>query len=62
MVATNRSGEPGNDYSDILIRGKGSLNDNSPLIVIDGVANRGGLSDVPRLVVTKITPFAACAP
>ena len=37
VVATNRSGEPGNDYSDILIRGKGSLNDNSPLIVIDGV-------------------------
>lgn len=43
VIATNRSGEPGSDYSNILIRGKGSLNDNSPLIVIDGVANRSGL-------------------
>lgn len=43
VIATNRTGEPGNDYSDILIRGKGSLNDNSPLVVIDGVANRSGL-------------------
>lgn len=43
VIATNRSGEPGSDYSTILIRGKGSLNDNSPLIVIDGVANRSGL-------------------
>lgn len=43
VIATNRSGEPGADYSTILIRGKGSLNDNSPLIVIDGVANRNGL-------------------
>ena len=43
VIANNRSGEPGADFSNILIRGKGSLNDNSPLIVIDGVANRGGL-------------------
>lgn len=43
VIASNRSGEPGADYSDILIRGKGSLNDNAPLIVIDGVANRSGL-------------------
>lgn len=43
VIATNRSGEPGSDWSNILIRGKGSLNDNSPLIVIDGVANRSGL-------------------
>ena len=58
VVATNRSGEPGNDYSDILIRGKGSLNDTSPLIVIDGVANRGGLerlnpSDIESVNVLK---------
>lgn len=43
VIAVNRSGEPGSDWSNILIRGKGSLNDNSPLIVIDGVANRSGL-------------------
>jgi TonB-linked SusC/RagA family outer membrane protein len=41
VIINNRSGEPGRDASEILIRGKGSLNDNSPLIVIDGIANRG---------------------
>lgn len=46
VIATNRSGEPGEDFSNILIRGKGSLNNNSPLIVIDGVANRGGLERI----------------
>lgn len=43
VIATNRSGEPGSDWSNILIRGKGTLNNNSPLIVIDGVANRDGM-------------------
>ena len=43
MVAKTTSGEPGSDWSDIYIRGKGTLNDNSPLIIIDGVANRSGL-------------------
>lgn len=43
VVATTRSGEPGADWSNIYIRGKGTLNDNSPLIIIDGVANRDGL-------------------
>lgn len=50
VVATNRSGEPGNDYSDILIRGKGSLNDNSPLIVIDGVATAVVWNDSTRVI------------
>jgi len=46
VIATNRSGEPGNDFSSLLIRGKGTLNDNSPLIVIDGVANRGAFERI----------------
>jgi len=46
VITTNRSGEPGSDWSDILIRGKGSLNNNSPLIVIDGVANRSGMERI----------------
>lgn len=49
VIATNRSGEPGSDYSDIYIRGKGSLNDNTPLVVIDGVADRNGISNLERL-------------
>lgn len=58
VIANNRSGEPGNDWSDIFIRGKGTLGDNSPLYVIDGVANRGNLerlnpSDVESVTVLK---------
>ena len=40
VVAVNYSGEPGNDNATIRIRGANTLGDNSPLIVIDGVANR----------------------
>ncbi|WP_158267172.1 TonB-dependent receptor [Chitinophaga niastensis] len=58
IIANNRSGEPGNDYSEIFIRGKGTLNDNSPLIVIDGVANRGAFErlnadDIESVTVLK---------
>ncbi|WP_400261941.1 SusC/RagA family TonB-linked outer membrane protein [Sphingobacterium sp. SG20118] len=58
VVANNRSGEPGNDFSEIYIRGKGSLGNNSPLYVIDGVANRGGIerlnpSDIETISVLK---------
>lgn len=58
VVLNNRSGEPGNDASNILIRGKGTLNDNSPLIVIDGVADRGSFdrlnpNDIASITVLK---------
>lgn len=58
VIANNRSGEPGNDYSTIYIRGKGSLGNNSPLYVIDGVANRGGIerlnpSDIESVTILK---------
>ena len=58
VILSNRSGEPGQDASVILIRGKGTLNDNSPLIVIDGVANRGDFdrlnpNDIESITVLK---------
>jgi len=37
LVVNQRSGTPGNEDLDILIRGSGTFNDNDPLIVIDGV-------------------------
>ena len=37
LVAVQRSGEPGRDDANILIRGNGTTGDNSPLIIIDGV-------------------------
>lgn len=44
VVANTSSGEPGADNARLLIRGQSTTGDNSPLIVIDGVANRlGGL-------------------
>ncbi len=40
LVAVGQSGEPGEDYATLYIRGRSTLNDNSPLIVVDGVPNR----------------------
>jgi TonB-dependent SusC/RagA subfamily outer membrane receptor len=40
LVVVGQSGEPGADYSTLYIRGRSTLNDNSPLIVVDGVPNR----------------------
>jgi len=37
LVAVQRSGEPGRDDANILIRGNGTTGDNAPLIIIDGV-------------------------
>ncbi|SFG31165.1 TonB-linked outer membrane protein, SusC/RagA family [Prevotella sp. KH2C16] len=41
VIVNNRSGEPGNDDAIMYIRGRSTLGDNKPLIVIDGVAGRG---------------------
>ena len=41
LTAVSRSGEPGADDAILRIRGTNTLGDNSPLIVVDGVANRG---------------------
>ncbi len=37
VITSNRSGEPGKDNSTILIRGRSTTGDNSPLVVVDGV-------------------------
>lgn len=42
VVVTTSSGEPGYDGSTIRIRGNHTLNNNNPLIVVDGVPNRAG--------------------
>lgn len=41
LVVNARGGEPGRESMEILIRGKATIGDASPLFVIDGVANRG---------------------
>ena len=40
VIANNRTGEPGEDDAVLTIRGKGTLGDTSPLIIVDGVADR----------------------
>lgn len=41
VIVNNRSGEPGKDDAVMYIRGRSTLGDNSPLIIIDGVQGRG---------------------
>ena len=57
LTANQRSGEPGNDDANILIRGTGTLNNNNPLIIIDGVqrANLSRLNpdDIENISVLK---------
>lgn len=57
LVTVTRSGEPGADGSTFRIRGANTLGDNSPLIVVDGVANRGldrlSSSDIESISVLK---------
>lgn len=40
VIVNSRSGEPGNDDAIMLIRGRSSLGNNNPLIIIDGVQGR----------------------
>ncbi|UWX55179.1 SusC/RagA family TonB-linked outer membrane protein [Maribacter litopenaei] len=42
VVIIQTSGEPGNDQSNISIRGTNTLGNNQPLIVIDGIPDRDG--------------------
>jgi TonB-linked SusC/RagA family outer membrane protein len=42
VIASNRSGEPGRDNSTILIRGRSTTGDNSPLVVVDGIQGVSG--------------------
>lgn len=60
VIVNNRSGEPGADNATILVRGEGTFgnDNNSPLIVIDGVAGRGDFGrlnpeDIESITVLK---------
>ena len=57
LTAVTRSGEPGADGSTLRIRGSNTLGDNSPLVVVDGVANRSmerlNPSDIESVTVLK---------
>ena len=52
VIVNNRSGEPGKDDATMFIRGRSTLGDNSPLIIIDGVPGRA--DDFSRLTGEEI--------
>lgn len=57
LTGVTRSGEPGRDGSVLRIRGNNTLGDNSPLIVVDGIANRGleriNPADIENITILK---------
>ncbi|MGV8094122.1 MAG: TonB-dependent receptor [Mangrovibacterium sp.] len=58
VIVNNRSGEPGVEATTIFIRGRSTLGDNTPLIIIDGVPGRESLSfldpnDIENITVLK---------
>ncbi len=59
LTALNRSGQPGENTSEILIRGQSTLGDNNPLVVVDGVPDETGAwqripqSDIEQISVLK---------
>lgn len=52
VIVNNRSGEPGRDDAVMFIRGRSTLGNNRPLIIIDGVPGRG--DDFSRLTGDEI--------
>lgn len=55
VVINNRSGEPGADNTSVNIRGRSTTGNNDPLILIDGIANRGGLDRINPNDIESVT-------
>ncbi|WP_164905489.1 TonB-dependent receptor [Flavobacterium sufflavum] len=56
IIATQRSGEPGKDASNIFIRGIGTTGDSSPIYVIDGIVRSS--SDFAQINSSEIQSFS----
>lgn len=55
LTIDQRSSEPGRESTSILVRGLGTIGNNSALIVIDGVANVDGLSRLDPNDIESVT-------
>ncbi len=56
VITRSGEGEPGNDNATILIRGRGTTNDSSPLVLVDGIEsslNRINPADIESFSVLK---------
>lgn len=63
VIAKQGSGEPGQDGASLLIRGKATLGNSSPLVIVDGVARSFSQID-PNMIddITILKDAAAVAP
>lgn len=62
VTVTSSSNQPGNDNADIKVRGQGTLNSSSPLIIVDGVEagiNTVNPQDIESMTVLKDAASAA---
>ncbi|MGL4520455.1 MAG: SusC/RagA family TonB-linked outer membrane protein [Phocaeicola sp.] len=62
VTVTSSSNQPGNDNADIKVRGQGTLNSSSPLVIIDGVEagiNTVNPQDIETMTVLKDASSAA---
>ena len=55
LTTVQYSGEPGSDVAEIFIRGKATWADSSPLIQVDGVERKQGLSEIDPNEIESIT-------
>ncbi len=54
LISVQRNGEPGQDGSQLLIRGVSTTGDNSPLVVVDGIP-RGDFSQIDPNEIESLT-------
>lgn len=62
LITTQNSGQPGNDQASMIIRGAGTFNDSSPLLLVDGVErsfNTIDPNDVESVTILKDAAAAA---
>ncbi|MDR1201825.1 MAG: TonB-dependent receptor [Tannerellaceae bacterium] len=55
VVINNRTGEPGAESTSVNIRGRSTTGNNDPLVLIDGIANRGSLDRINPNDIESVT-------
>lgn len=61
LISTQNSGQPGSDQSSMVIRGAGTFNDSSPLLLVDGVERSFNAIDPNDVESVSILKDAASA-
>ncbi len=59
VIAIQRSGEPGDDDAELLIRGRATLNDNGPLVMVDGIQREFSQIDPNEIATVSILKDAS---